>query len=303
MRVAILGCGYVGLALGVRLETATEVYGIRRSSGGLEAVEAAGLTAVEGDLTEPDSLAAVPDVDALVFAASAGGRGLDAARDTYVSGQRVAIEAFAERDDPPERYIYTSSTGVYGDHGGDWVDESTPVTPETDREEALRTAETVALDGAAAADMTPTVARLAGLYGPDRYRLRRYVEGPVTEGILNLCHRVDAARALAHLLRTGRAGGEVVTVVDDHPIDKWALADWLAEACGEPTPPKRTVSEAAAAGDLSEAAARRRRASKRCSNEKLRSLGFEPAYPTAYAGYLPAVEAARKRADGPLGEP
>jgi nucleoside-diphosphate-sugar epimerase len=303
MRVAILGCGYVGLALGVRLESATTVYGVRRSGSGLEAIEAAGLTPMEGDVTEPESLAAVPDVDALVFAASAGGRDVDAVRDTYVAGQRGAIEAFAERDDPPERYIYTSSTGVYGDHGGDWVDESTPVTPETAREEALHTAESVALEEAARAGMTPTVARLAGLYGPDRYRLSRYVEGPVTEGILNLCHRVDAARALAHLLRTGRAGGELVTVVDDQPMDKWVLADWLAAACGEPAPPKRTVTEAIEAGDLSEAAARRRRASKRCSNDKLRTLGFEPAYPTAHAGYLPATEAARRRADGPLGEP
>ncbi len=303
MRVAICGCGYVGMALGVRLQGAHDVYGVRRSREGLATVEAAGLTPVQADLGDPSDLTTLPDVDAVVFAASAGGRDVDAARDTYVEAQRQLVAAYAERSSPPDRYIYTSSTGVYGDHDGALVDEETPLSPATERQEALLDAEAVALEDAAAGGMTPTVARLAGLYGPDRFRLDRYLEGPVTEGVLNLVHRVDAARALAHLLPADRAGGEVVTVVDDEPIEKWALADWLAAASGAPAPPKRTVADAVEAGDLSDAGARRRRAQKRCSNTKLRSLGFEPAYPTARAGYLAAVERARRRGAATTGEP
>ena len=293
MRVALLGCGYVGLALGRRLRGDHEVVGVRRSAAGLTAVEDAGLTPVEADLTDPAHLDALPDADAVVFAASAGGRDAEAARETYVECQRTVIDALGRRDSPPERYVYTSSTGVYGDHGGDWVDEETPIEPVTPRQRVLAEAETVALEATEAAGMSGTVARLAGLYGPDRYRLDRYLEGPVTEGVLNLCHRRDAAGALAHLLESGRGRRGVVTVVDDEPVEKWTLADWLADACGEPTPPKQTVAEALETGRYGEAAAERLRATKRCSNDKLRSLGYEPAVPTFREGYRPAVAAYR----------
>ena len=294
MRVAVLGCGYVGLALGRQLAGDHEVVGVRRSEAGLEAVRAAGLTAVEADVTVPETLDAVPAVDAVVFAASSGGRDVAAAREVYVEGQRRAIEHFGARADPPERYVYTSSTGVYGDHDGDWVDETTPLDPQTDRAAALVEAERVALEGASAAGMEPTVARLAGLYGPDRYRLERYLTGPVTAGYLNLVHREDAAGAIAHFLETGAAGGDVVLVVDDEPVDRRVLADWLADACGEPAPPTRTVAEARSDADRSAAASRRLRADKRCDNGYLRSLGYELRYPTFRAGYRAAVEAYRE---------
>jgi len=291
VRVAILGCGYVGLALGARLaEAGHDVTGVRRSEEGLARVADAGLRAVEADVTDGGSLAAVPDADWLVFAASSGGRGAAAAREVYVDGLAASVDAFASRADPPDRLVYTSSTGVYGDHGGDWVDESTPVEPTTPKTEVLVEAEAQAR----AAPFDATVARFAGLYGPGRYRLERYLEGPVTEGYLNMVHRADAAGAVAHLLEEDRARGETVLVVDDEPVSKWAFADWLAEECGRERPPKRTVAERLAAGDLSDAAERRLRTSKRCANDRLRGHGYELRYPTFREGYRDPVEAARE---------
>jgi nucleoside-diphosphate-sugar epimerase len=290
MRVAILGCGYVGCALARQLTPDHEVVGVRRSDEGLAAVESTGAEAVQADLTDPESLEAVPDVDAVVFAASSGGRDAAAARRIYVEGQRAAIEEFAGREAPPDRYVYTSSTGVYGDHGGDWVDEETPLEPMTEKTEVLAAAERVALDEASDAGMDGTVARFAGLYGPDRYRLSRYVEGPVTEGILNMVHRDDAAGAVAHLLEADVARDEVVLVVDDEPVDKWDFADWLADACGEPAPPKRTVEERLAEGESSATVRRRLRSQKRCANDRLRELGYEYRYPTFREGYRAAIE-------------
>ena len=289
MRVAILGCGYVGLALGARLaEAGHDVTGVRRSEEGLARVDDAGLRAVEADVTDRASLAAVPDADWLVFAASSGGRGAEAARAVYVDGLATAADAFASRADPPDRLVYTSSTGVYGDHGGDWVDESTPVDPTTPKTEVLVEAE----ERARAAPFDATVARFAGLYGPGRYRLERYLEGPVTDGYLNMVHRADAAGAVAHLLEEDRARGETVLVVDDEPVSKWTFADWLADECGREQPPKQTVAERLAAGDLSDAAARRLRTSKRCANGRLRGHGYGLRYPTFREGYRAAVEEA-----------
>ncbi|MFB6160819.1 MAG: SDR family oxidoreductase [Haloferacaceae archaeon] len=294
MRVAILGCGYVGLELGRRLAAAGhDVTGVRRSMEGATAVEAAGLRAVRADVTDGGSLAAVPDADWLVFAASSGGRGAAAARSVYVDGLRTTIERFGSRDDPPDRLVYTSSTGVYGDHGGAWVDETTPVEPTTEKTAVLAEAERVAREAAAEHGVDGTVARFAGLYGPDRYRLTRYLEGPVTEGYLNMVHRDDAAGAVAHLLATDRARDEVVLVVDDEPVDKWTFADWLADECGVERPAKRTTAERLADDDLSTAARRRLETSKRCSNDRLHELGYALDYPTYREGYRAAVEAHR----------
>jgi len=294
MEVAILGCGYVGLELCRQLTDAGhDVVGVRRSDDGVAAVEATGASAVQADVTEADSLAAVPDADALVFAASSGGRGAEAARRVYVDGLETVIEQFGGRDDVPDRLVYTSSTGVYGDHDGDWVDESTPLDPQTEKTRVLAEAERVALETAAEHGIDGTVARYAGLYGPDRYRLERYLEGPVTEGCLNMVHRDDAAGAVAFLLTEDLARDEAVLVVDDEPVEKWAFADWLADECGVAQPPKQTKAERLADEGLSETARRRIQTSKRCSNDRLRALGYEFVHPTYRSGYRAAVEAYR----------
>ncbi|AJF25010.1 3-beta hydroxysteroid dehydrogenase [Haloarcula sp. CBA1115] len=292
-RVAILGCGYVGLELGRQLRSSHEVVGVRRSDDGIAAIEDAGFEAVRADVTDPESLSAVPDADWLVFAASSGGRGAEAAREVYVEGLRTAIDHFWSRADPPERLVYTSSTGVYGDHDGAWVDEETGLDPQTEKTEVLAEAERVARERPVEHGGHGSVARFAGLYGPDRYRLERYLEGPVTAGYLNMVHRVDAAGAVRHLL-TENHREEVVLVVDDEPVEKWAFADWLAEQCDVPFPPKQTTAERLADDSLSETAKRRIQTSKRCSNDRLRELGYEFEYPTFREGYRDAVREYRQ---------
>ncbi|MCG1002199.1 MULTISPECIES: SDR family oxidoreductase [Halobacterium] len=296
MDVAILGCGYVGLELGRQLEAAGhDPVGVRRSEDGLAAIRDAGFDAVEADVTDADSLAAVPDVDAAVFAASSGGRGADAAREVYVEGLRTAIDHFGGRSDAPDQFVYTSSTGVYGDHDGDWVDEETPLDPTTEKTEVLVEAERVTRERAPEFGMDPTVVRFAGLYGPDRYRLTRYLDGPVTEGYLNMVHREDAAGVARFALTDDAVGShEVLLAVDDEPVSKWEFADYLADEAGVDRPDKQTVQERLDAGDLSEPAERRLRTSKRCSNDRLRELGYEFAYPTFREGYRAAVEAFRR---------
>jgi len=288
-RVAILGCGYVGLELGRQLRTDHEVVGVRRSDAGLDAIEQAGFEGVRADVTDDDSLAAVPDADWVVFAASSGGRGADVAREVYVEGLKTTIDHFWSREDAPERLVYTSSTGVYGDHDGAWVDEETPLSPQTEKTEVLAEAERIACERPTEYGGHGTVARYAGLYGPNRYRLERYLEGPVTAGYLNMVHRADAAGSVRFLLEEGHRE-EVVLVVDDEPVEKWAFADWLAEACGVEFPPKQTTEERLEDPELSATARRRIQTSKRCSNDRLRELGYEFAYPTFRAGYRAAVE-------------
>lgn len=295
--VVIVGCGYIGIELGTQLQaTGYDVTGVRRSDEGLDAIAAAGLTPHRADATDPASLTSLPDAKWVIFAASAGGRGADTARRIYLDGLQYTIDEYATRSMTPDRIVYTSSTGVYGDHGGAFVDETTPIEPTTDKTEVLADAERRAL-AASESGIDATVTRFAGLYGPHRYRLSRYLEGPVTEGYLNMVHRADAAGSIAYLLSEDRARNETVLVCDDEPVDKWVFADWLATECGYPEPAKRTVEERLADSSLSETAKRRIKTSKRCSNQKLRTLGYRFSHPTYRSGYHAAIEAVQHGRD------
>jgi nucleoside-diphosphate-sugar epimerase len=105
-----------------------------------------------------------------------------------------------------------------------------------------------------------------------------------------MVHRDDAAGSVAYLLSEDLARGEVVLVVDDEPVSKWAFADWLAGECGVEEPPKRTEEQRLDDESLSETARRRIQTSKRCDNGKLRELGYEFSYPTFREGYRERID-------------
>lgn len=293
MRVVILGCGYVGTALASTLADAGhDVVGVVRSEASIAELSAAGIEAVQADLTDPAAVDALPDADALVFAASAGRGNVAQARALYIDGVGNVISAYRDRDNPPERLLFTSSTGVYGNHDGDWVDESTPVSPESPKAKVIAEAEEL-VHGSPFAS---TVARFAGLYGPDRYRLSSYLDS-VTDGWRNSTHRDDAAGALAWFLTADCARNETVLVTDGEPVRRWAFGDWLAAKCGEPEPTKRTVEERIAAEDLSPEAVRRLTSEKRCRNDRLIELGYDLYYENIYEGYADAIAAYRTEND------
>jgi len=287
MRVLILGCGYVGRELGRQLlDAGHDVTGVVRSASSAADIENDGIEAVQADLSDPHAASALPDADAVVFAASAGRGSVAEARSLYVEGLRAVIAEFESRESPPERLLFTSTTGVYGDHGGDWVDESTPVDPERPKAAVIAEAEAIVhrsrIDG--------TVARFAGLYGPGRFRMDSYLDS-ATAGWRNSTHRDDAAGALAWFLTEDVAREETVLVTDGNPVDRWEFADWLAERCGAPEPEKLTVEERL---DGDPASSNSRLASdKRCRNDRLLELGYELSYPSVYEGYEPAIEAYR----------
>lgn len=286
MHIGIVGCGYLGLELCRQLIEADHmVTGIRRSDSGLAAIEQAGGRALQADVTDEASLEQLPPVDVVVFAASSGGRGAANAREVYVTGFRKLVRALGKIDPTPDRLLYTSSTGVYGDHDGDWVDESTPVATDTERREVLVAAEEIALAETDDFDIDGTVARLAGIYGPERYRIDRYLTGPIRPGIRNFIHRVDGAGALKFLIEEGVCRDERILVVDNEPVDRRTVSRWLAQnlgidppAMGEQTKPQdRSQGRGSGYG-------------KRCCNRRLRSLGYEFQYPTFRDGYRPAIE-------------
>jgi|AntRauTorcE11898_2_1112593.scaffolds.fasta_scaffold01155_8 nucleoside-diphosphate-sugar epimerase len=291
MQVLVLGCGYVGREFGKRLvEAGHGVTGVVRSASSADAVAEAGIQPVQADLTDPDAVADLPDAEVLVFSASAGRGSVEEARALYIDGLGSVVSEFEGRSSSPDRLMFTSTTGVYGDHGGDWVDESTPIDPERPKATVIAEAEAIVRGSV----FDHTIARFAGLYGPGRYRLSSYLDS-VTAGWRNSVHRDDAAGALAWFVTEDVARTETVLVSDGNPVERWEFADWLAEQCGEPAPTKRTIEERL--GGQPDSANLRVASQKRCRNDRLDALEYELVYQSVYEGYEEAIDAYRRGED------
>ncbi len=276
MRVLVAGCGYVGTALGLALAAdGHTVFGLRRRAAALPAP----LVPVSADLTDAASLAGLPaDLDAVVYAAAAGGRSEAAYRVAYVDGLGNLLEALAAAARPPRRVLFTSSTSVYGQEDGSWVDEGSPTEPRGFTGRLVLEGE-----GCVAAGPIPgVVLRLGGIYGPGRTRLLESVrrgEARATPGWTNRIHRDDAAGALRHLLGVADPAPLYVGV-DCEPAERPAVLAWLAERLGVAAPPR----EPASAGGGG------RGGSKRCRNARLLASGYAFRYPTFREGYAALLE-------------
>jgi nucleoside-diphosphate-sugar epimerase len=270
----IAGCGDVGTRAGLLLAAGGwRVTGLRRA-GTLPAP----LAVLHADLTRPATLAGLPgDVDLVLYLPTPAGRDEAAYRAVFVDGPAALL---ANLPRPPSRIVFVSSTAVYGDLGGGWADEDTPVVPEGFNGAVLLEAER-RLAGAAA---PAVVARLAGLYGPGRdWLLRRVRDGAPCRADFwtNRIHVDDAARMLVHLA-TLDDPYPVYLGVDDAPATECEVLGWLAARMGLPAPP------AGGAGGGGMAIGNRR-----FSNRRLRASGFRfdfPDYRAGYAGLTGAVQ-------------
>src|SRR5512140_171553 len=114
MRVLILGCGYVGLPLGAELvRQGHQVSGLRRSVAAEAELRATGITPVRADVTQPNTLRRLPtQFDWVVHCVSSSGGGVEGYRAVYLEGMRNVLDWLS--DLPLRSFVYTSSTGVYG---------------------------------------------------------------------------------------------------------------------------------------------------------------------------------------------
>lgn len=272
--VLIAGCGDIGGRLGgLLLAAGWTVYGLRRNVAALPA----GLRPVAADLGQPACPAGWPAQapETLVYCATPDGRDEAAYRAAYVDGLRHLLGWLEQRGQRPRRLLLVSSTGVYGQQDGEWVDEASPCQPDSFSGRILLEAEALALGSG----LPATVVRLAGIYGPGREWLLNQVRGgyrPASVPPLygNRIHADDAAALLACLLQAevcGVALADCYLGVDDAPAPLAEVVDWLRGRLG-------VVQESAPSGV-------RRGGSKRCRNARARALGWVPRYPDYRAGY------------------
>jgi len=275
-RVLIAGCGYVGIALGERLlRDGVQAIGMRRNVGALPEA----LDGVSADLTDVTSFSAIPaKITDVVITASPGG-GDDASYVTaYVRGPEDLLAFLAERGDPVARVLLTTSTGVYAQTDGSWVDETSKAEPTHHSGKRMLEGEALI----AACDVISTAVRLGGIYGPGRTRLVDRVRNgeartPKDPLWTNRIHRDDCAGMLRHLLLCDDPPPRVVGV-DTEPADLADVQRFLASELGVTDPPLEEPRDPAATG-------RRARSNKRCSSALAIGLGYSFAFPTYREGY------------------
>lgn len=273
MRVLIAGAGYVGIPLGRALcARGHVVFGLRRGAAEVPAP----LCALSADLARPSTLAALPSgLTHVVFCAGADETSDAAYRRTYVEGLGNLLGALAGQRELA-RLVFTSSTAVYAQAAGEWVDELSPTTPAYFTGQRLLEAEELASNSG----IEHVILRLAGIYGPGRDSLVRSVrDGRATIAaergqLTNRIHRDDCAGAIAHLLELPQPEPLYVGV-DDEPVERAVVLRWLAARLEVAEP--RVSSPAEPPG--------RPTSNKRCCNTRLRESGYEFLFPTYREGY------------------
>jgi nucleoside-diphosphate-sugar epimerase len=288
MRVLIAGCGYVGLPLGAELVSqGHEVFGLRRSAAAENELKAAGVHPLSGDVTKPETLAKLPrNFDWVVNCVAAGGSA-ENYRHTYLEGNQNLVSWLA--GSPPQKFVYTSSTSVYGQNDGSVVTENSPVEPDADTAKVLVEAEKMLLADGGSRGRSPhqqfpaVILRVAGIYGPERgHWFKQFLKNEARiEGdgacFLNMIHRDDVAGCIIAALKNGRAG-EIYNAVDDEPVSQLKFFEWLAAELERPLPPKVPAN--------AEVWRKRGVTNKHVSNAKLRAeLKYAFKYPNFRNGY------------------
>lgn len=305
MAKLIFGCGYLGTRIAQAwLAVGHEVYAVTRRAP--RAVEFAkqGIRPLMGDLTESLKLPAMPALDTVLFAVGYDRTTDKTIREVYVLGLRNALRALP---DSVQRFIYISSTGVYGQSAGELVDEDAPCEPRRAGGRACLEAEQLLADDRLG-DRS-IILRCGGLYGPGRIpKLEALRAGQIltvaSSGFLNLLHVDDAVRIVLAAEDRARPPCRYV-VADGHPVPRREFYREAARLLDMAPPQFREPPRDAATTDRSIT-------SKRLVTTRMRrALRIELLYPTYREGLRAIVrqpappapsDDAPTNADSPGGE-
>lgn len=292
----IVGCGDVARRAIPWLARRFRVVAVVRQADQREALHALGVRVLRADLDAPASLKRLAGLaDAVLHLAPPPDHG---DRDTRT---RHLCAVLGRRTSLAQRLVYISTTGVYGDCGGAWVDECRPVAPRTARAGRRVDAEAQLRGFVRRSGVAVTILRAPGIYAADRLPLARLERGdPVLRDeddvYTNHIHAEDLARlACLALFRT--RGGRVVNACDDGVLKMGAYFDGVADAFGLARPPR--VSREEAARQLSPATLSFMSESRRIRNRRLHiELRARLRYPSVADGLAAARSASVPSASG-----
>ncbi len=288
-RVLLVGCGDIGSGLATVLATqGHQITAIKRTA---PQRALPGVSYLTSDITQPDQVQRIPcEVDQVFVMLAPGERTESCYHRLFVVGLSNLLQHFAaatgersSRRRPPPHWIFVSSTSVYGQHHGEWVDEDSPTLPQRFNGRCLLQAEKLLHEH----DASATVVRFAGIYGPGRDGLINAVlqGNPVQyqpSYYTNRIHAEDCVHLLAHLLAQRLAGAvlEACYVASDNtPAPLGDVVTWLAQQLGCAAPP------------ASVAMSPPQTQNKRCRNDRVTELGYLFRYGDYQSGYRNIVNA------------
>ena len=286
-RLLIVGCGDIALRALPQLARNYQVFGLVRAAAQADRIAALGAIPLTGDLDDPATLAALAGVADLVLHLAPPGESGE--RD-----QRSANLIAALSTRPPERLVYISTSGVYGDCGGAWVDEERPLAPQTVRALRRVDAERSLLVWGKQSGVAVAVLRVPGIYAAERLPLAQLRRGapvlrPEDDVYTNHIHADDLAAVCLAALERG-AAGRVFNASDDSEIKMGDYFDLVADRARLPRP-LRIARTAAEAGAIAEGLLSFMRESRRLVNTRMKAeLGVRLRYPSVYEG-VPQVVA------------
>ncbi|MDT8405644.1 MAG: NAD-dependent epimerase/dehydratase family protein [Methylococcales bacterium] len=267
--VLIAGCGDLGQRLANRVAGVHRVIGVRRQWREVPDT----LVPHTCDLTDARAVASLPrQIDALIFTPTPGARGVAAYQAIYQTALTHIIEHYANH---APLLLMVSSTSVYGQHRGEWVDEDSVTEPRQPTSQCIVQGELLW-----AAQPQALRVRLSGIYGPGRsYLLNKARQAPLIAKdppyYSNRIHQDDAVSALLLLLNKAfdhQPLAPLYLVTDDDPAPLWDVVSWLAAQQGCPPPQAESRSPGA-------------EQNKRCRNARIKALGLTLAYPDYRHGY------------------
>ncbi|AYM07002.1 SDR family oxidoreductase [Agrobacterium radiobacter] len=273
MHVMIFGAGYSGKAIANALKPeAASLSGTTRSKDKFASLATAGMTPFlfDGVHLNDELIAAMGNVTHLVQSVAPGKDG-----DPLLALLGGDLKKFL----PNLTWVaYLSTVGVYGDHHGAWVDETTPCRPVSARSVERVAAEAAWTEAAQKANVPLSVLRLSGIYGPGRNAFMNFEKGTARrlvkkDQVFNRIRVEDIGAALAFLARKNERG--IFNVTDDEPCPPQDVVSFAATLMGVEPPPEQAFETA----DLTPMARSFYGENKRVSNARIRDLGFDFRFP------------------------
>ena len=297
-RLLIVGCGDVALRMAKLLRGRYRLYALSHSAQRHELLRAHGFIPLPGDLDQPAQLSRLAGLshDILHFAPP---------RAEGTSDLRTGnlIRALQRTLSIPQRLIYMSTSGVYGDCAGEVVEEHRALRPQSERGQRRLHAERMLREWGRRSGVSIVVLRVPGIYAADRLPLERLRRGTpalvqADDAYINHIHADDLARIVFAALARGRAG-RAYNASDGSWRKMGDYFDLVAESFGLPKPPR--ISREQAQATMPENLLSFMRESRRLSNRRLRKeLRVQLRYPTVADGI---AEAAARAGDVRAGSP
>ena len=276
MKVLFIGCGDIAQRTAKGLSKKYDCFGLRRNPAELPSE----ITPIMADASDPQLLLSVASnrFDIWIATLTPAEFTRQAYQQSYLAVAQAMAQTVNALHQAPKLIIWVSSTSVYGDNNGDWVDETTKPKPVTFSGKILLQAEQIIQN----LPCSSTVVRFSGIYGPGRSRLLDQVRAgkgrpKLPEQWSNRIHAEDCCAVLAHLIELFESEKPIEPIYlasDCEPVTQYDIRQWLAQKLDV-----SLIAEVIKLGSI-----------RRCSNRILLDTGFKFNYPSYKDGYAALIE-------------